>query len=101
MVITRALDLGSGYGYTIATLAHLGIPEVFGIEANVPLVGITNSVIAYLRQSQWIDASIFCRAYLGNFFPQDFDVSNDVRWDKLAKISADVKKCQPLSRNRA
>lgn len=75
---TTMLDMGVGDGNALAFLAgSLGI-EGYGIELNNQITRFANLRFMQLRAYGWLRQE--CRAYSGNYFPDDFEIDERSKW---------------------
>jgi SAM-dependent methyltransferase len=78
----KVLDMGSGHGRTLAAIAVNYCLNGCGIDVRGEVVAAANRA--------YDELDLPCRAYHGNFFPPDFEVSEVSKWRDLgARASLD------------
>lgn len=87
----KALVLGSGSGISAILLSEYFGMTTYGIDANPEAIGIS-SIFFKRMNSEGLLENGPPQVYLGNFFPQDFEIDSDpdverkARWDDLEEV---------------
>ena len=89
------LDLGAFRGLIPIVAGALFNLNAYGIEVRPGAVSLANKAIEGMKTEGYFSRTS-CKVYLGNFFPQDEEISEKVKWAGSEKIIPEfVKSANP------
>lgn len=93
----KSLELGCGKLFSFSLVLSLLGLQTYGIDARPESIEKASKIINDMERMDLIRKG-FIHVVLGNFFPEDFDTNNAIRWDRWADGSNTLKGVDPYQK---